>query len=158
MRIERRSWIGLTLLFGLPLLVLLPGNLGAAGHAYLKAYRVAGSSSAPAHPDGDRVLVNGAAYDLRLPFTELVLLAHAEPERGDVVVYRLPDSEEAWLKRVVGLPGERMETPQGPVVVPDGYYFVVGDNRANSFDSRHHGPVARERILGRVSPALSRLF
>jgi signal peptidase I len=96
--------------------------------------------------------------------------------RGDVVVFRYPkDESKNFLKRIVGLPGERIESHEGriaidgqpldetyvieanrshdtwgPVTVPQGEYFVMGDNRRNSSDSRTWGLVRRDAIWGKV--------
>lgn len=95
------------------------------------------------------------------------------PQRNDIVVLDLPEMDELLVKRVVGLPGEQVEVRGGVVYVnnvplPELFphdvtaydmppitlgplnYFVLGDNRSNSNDSRSFGPVHREDILGRV--------
>lgn len=95
------------------------------------------------------------------------------PERNDIVVIAMPDMEEMLVKRVIGLPGETVEVRNGVVYVnseplPEPFphelghesrapitlgplnYYVMGDNRDNSNDSRSFGPVQREYILGRV--------
>ena len=98
------------------------------------------------------------------------------PERGDVVIFRYPDNEEIlYVKRVIGLPGDevlikdgnvyingvKLEEPYvkketkgnfGPYEVPEGCYFMLGDNRNNSEDSRfwHNKFVSEEKILGKV--------
>ncbi len=130
----------------------------------VEPYAVAGTSMLPALSDGDRLLINKVPYRLH------------PPERGDVVVIGELDGtfDEALVKRVVGLPGETVEsdgihieidgrpiqesyleseTRSGTFLateVPDDHVFVLGDNRPESRDSRHFGPVAVDDIEGRA--------
>ncbi len=150
---------------------------------------------------GDWLLVNKAVYGAKVPFTGLHVPAFDEPERGDIVVFRYPlNPSESYVKRVVGVSGDRIamrdgvvfvngeperrdyirhiqpETdyydPQfewqrshlapdvdatayrptrdnfGPIIVPEGNFFVMGDNRDNSLDSRYWGFVERDLIKG----------
>ncbi len=124
---------------------------------------VRGQSMAPTLRDGDVVLV--------------VELLGAAPgvQRGDLAVFRDPDGA-LTLKRVIGLPGDRVAIRDsvlevdgralredyvdysriaglyfGPVTVPVGAVFLVGDNRAASIDSRIYGSLALDRIVGRVT-------
>ncbi len=163
-------------------------------------------SMKPSIIEGDRVFVNKLAYNLKIPFTRMRIAEWGAPERGDVVVFFAPTDGTRMVKRVIGLPGDRIEllnnrvfvngealayeeldswfveqipetdrpahlfaaeslgdrlhplmvTPGrpaprtgGPFVVPEGHYFMMGDNRDNSLDSRFYGAVARDRIVGR---------
>jgi signal peptidase I len=96
------------------------------------------------------------------------------PERGDVIVFHLPKQEQRNLiKRVIALPGEAIEIRGGAVlvngqelqedyiprlgqrsiaqqVIPPDHYFVMGDERSSSFDSRDWGPLPRKNIIGRA--------
>jgi signal peptidase I len=95
------------------------------------------------------------------------------PERGDVIIVRYPHKDDTYVKRTIGLPGETIEIKDSivyidgvplyedyinsesysdmePTVVPEDHVFVMGDNRAHSWDSRVEGtgPIARDDILG----------
>ena len=117
-------------------------------------------------PEKSRVVGNRLAY------------LFGEPERFDVVAFLYPDDEsQIFLKRIIGLPGETLEIVDGkvyinnsdeplddsfireqshdnwgPFIIPDGCYFMMGDNRTNSHDSRfwQHTFVDRDKILGKV--------
>lgn len=127
-----------------------------------QATRVYGHSMEPNLETNQRLVVEKVTYRFR------------EPQRGDVVVLRLPDhSRELLIKRVIGLPGERVAIHDGKVfingepldepylrqptrgrmdevVVPEKHVFVLGDNRSASNDSRTFGPVPYEAIVGRA--------
>jgi len=135
----------------------------------LQAFYIPSESMEPTLEVGDRVLVNKLSYDFH------------EVNRGDLVVFERPEADIAndeaikdLIKRVIGLPGETVEsidgqvyidgqpldepylpegvttTSFGPVTVPDGHVFVMGDNRANSSDSRVFGPIPADLIIGRA--------
>jgi len=125
---------------GLGVLGLLAG-LGAMlwvrAHA-LEAFVVPSASMAPAIEDGDRILV-----EKTMPFDRPL-------RRGDIVVYRPPGESDGrkFVKRIVGLPGDQVGT-DGHVVSPD-HCWVEGDNTENSKDSRAHGEVRLDAIVGRA--------
>jgi signal peptidase I len=126
--------------------------------------RVEGHSMAPTLADQDRLIVNKLAYRI------------GEPHIGDIVMLYYPlVPEKSFVKRVIASEGDqvrivdgkvyrndvlmddsfvpadyRSHDDWGPQVIPEGYYFVMGDHRNNSSDSRHWGPVPREAIVGRV--------
>jgi signal peptidase I len=126
--------------------------------------RVEGRSMEPTLHDQDRLVVNKLAYQVH------------DPEVGDVVMLLHPNNpEQSLVKRVVAAPGDtvafregavvlngvvadedfvsvdlRSFEDRGPVVIPDGFYFVLGDHRNNSSDSRAFGPVPKKYILGRI--------
>ena len=123
---------------------------------------VRGSSMAPGIQDGDRILVEPWSYVL------------SGIQRGDVVVLRYPlDPSVDYIKRVIGLPGDRVTLADGrlwvnselitepyvtnadpsaylSVVVASDHYFVLGDNRPRSSDSREFGQVRSDYVRGRV--------
>jgi signal peptidase I len=92
---------------------------------------------------GDRLLVNLWDPDLD------------DLARGDLVALEPGRSEVPVVKRVVGLPGDRVAIRDallyGPVVVPADRFLVLGDARASSIDSRSYGPVPADRLLGTVA-------
>lgn len=165
-------------------------------------------SMKPTILEGDRVLVNKLAYDLKVPFTTWHIAEWSNPRRGDIVVFFSPKDGTRLVKRVIGLPGDTVELRNeqlvinghpvdygtlepkipgqlsgterdqgifateklpahphavmaingiaarrtfGPVQVADGHYFMMGDNRDNSFDSRYFGTVERGQIVGRAT-------
>ncbi|HEY1253578.1 MAG TPA: signal peptidase I [Terracidiphilus sp.] len=126
--------------------------------------RVEGTSMLPRLEDQDRLFINKFVYH----FTSI--------ERGDVVVFHYPrDPEKSYIKRVIALPGDRLRIVQGTVlvngvalkenyvpeefrdsrsyaeiVVPEGTFFMMGDHRSISSDSREFGPVERSLIYGKA--------
>jgi signal peptidase I len=127
--------------------------------------RVEGTSMLPRLVDHDRLFINKFVYRI------------ASIERGDVVVFHYPrDPEKSYIKRVVALPGDRLRIDHGQVwlngqrlkedyvpeeyrdtrsmietVVPDDSYFMMGDHRSISSDSREFGPVDRSLIYGKAA-------
>ncbi len=131
-------------------------------------FLVKGASMEPSFHDGDYLIIDELSYRLR------------EPSRGEVVVFRYPfDPSQRFIKRLIGLPGETVEIENGQVDIIDSNgqaaaleetyvsdslpltdnikvslkadeYFVMGDNRSHSFDSRKWGVLLGEYIIGRV--------
>ncbi|HMJ87160.1 MAG TPA: signal peptidase I [Vicinamibacterales bacterium] len=126
--------------------------------------RVDGLSMAPMLEDHDRLIVNKLVYEL------------GEPRPGDIVMLYYPlNPEKMFVKRVIAREGDtvrivdgrvyvndiplhdeyvpaefRSHDDWGPQVIQQGYYFVMGDHRNNSSDSRHWGPVPKKYIVGKV--------
>ena len=133
--------------------------------ATLQSSIVVGGSMEPNFEDGQRLLINKAVYHFH------------EPERGDVIVFQQADSKLDYIKRITGLPGESVEIKSSTVyihkgdkvitldepyikepagrnfrgnTIPEKHYFVLGDNRNNSNDSRNDWLVQRKEIIGKV--------
>lgn len=172
-------------------------------------FRIPSGSMRPTLLEGDFILVNKFDYGLRLPFSGTLLFDYGNPKRGDVIVFKHDKRGESMdmIKRVVGLPGDRVEYKDkriyingepvkeefvretldkdvgkavgwpvrllkedlgdirhevyvqtdysaigsnNDITVPENSYFVMGDNRDNSDDSRFWGFVKEEDILGRA--------
>ena len=169
-------------------------------------------SMRPTILEGDVVLVNRLAYNIKVPLTDTALARLAEPQRGDIVTFSSPKDGTRLIKRIVALPGETVEMrgsvlfidgvaaqydsrsqqaepigqgatvmavhametiagPNGgaghthpvqflpavhakrnfgPLRVPADSYFMLGDNRDNSEDSRYIGAVPRHLLIGRA--------
>ncbi|RRJ85154.1 signal peptidase I [Aestuariirhabdus litorea] len=165
-------------------------------------FQIPSGSMKPTLEIGDFILVNKFNYGIRLPVLDTKIIDIGEPERGDVMVFREPrDPSVNFIKRVIGLPGDRIRyqgktvlvngeplskrfvarfsqsgipfsimeethgehqyttrediTPPDPRtqkewVVPAGHYFMMGDNRDHSNDSRYWGFVPEENIVGQA--------
>ena len=161
-------------------------------------FRIPSGSMNPTLLQGDFIFVKKYTYGLRLPVLETKIIETGAPERGDVVVFRLPsDPSINYIKRVVGLPGDQIQyrnhqllingepmaldegarsaefpgslqftellgereheilvrNPNSTAIeqlytVPDGAYFMMGDNRDNSQDSRYIGAVPETHLVG----------
>ena len=160
-------------------------------------FRIPSGSMMPTLLQGDYIFVKKYSYGLRLPVSETKIVETGQPERGDVVVFRLPSEPNVnYIKRVVGLPGDTIEYARhqlivngqpvslapgtgsgsepapvfietlgerehrilianpantardGIYVVPEGHYFMLGDNRDNSRDSRFLGAIPETHLVG----------
>ncbi|MCK9351366.1 MAG: signal peptidase I [Candidatus Paceibacterota bacterium] len=128
---------------------------------------VRGESMDPTYSDGQYLIVDELTY------------RKEQPERGDVIVFKYPkDPSKYFIKRIIGLPNEKVSVSNGIITItgaayPSGKvlnepyikelsydnftetlgeneYFVMGDNRSNSLDSRMWGPLHKKNIIGRV--------
>ena len=152
-----RSWLGdlaVSLVVSLIIILFL-----------YQPVRVEGTSMLPRLEDQDRLFINKFVFQFE------------KVQRGDVVVFYYPhDHSKSYIKRVIALPGDRLTIDHGEVsvngtpqrepyvperfqddrslaeqVIPQGDYFVMGDHRSISSDSRDFGPVPRELIYGRAA-------
>ncbi|MEK7131270.1 MAG: signal peptidase I [Patescibacteria group bacterium] len=134
-----------------------------------KPFYVKGASMEPNFFDKEYLIIDELSYRFR------------PPQRGEVIVFKYPENpKEYFLKRIIGLPGERIKVAEGQIIVynkehPEGIvlnepylshdlltvgeritalnenqYFVLGDNRPNSYDSRRFGAVDKSLVIGRV--------
>jgi len=152
------------------LTLLATAGYFAISHYILQAVRVEGVSMVPTLHNADQYYLKRWVYYLRTP------------QRGDIVVIKDPTDGSFAVKRIIGLAGEsvfikrdggvyvngtRLEEPylsagtatftcdkanEEMINCGQGKYFVLGDNRGNSFDSRYYGPIPRQNILGLITP------
>jgi signal peptidase I len=134
----------------------------------IQPFYVNGASMEPNFYDHEYLIIDEISYRF------------GEPGRGDIIVFRYPsDPKQYFIKRIIGLPGETVEIVDGEIIIynqqyPDGTYveeeylsngytigqkkvklrsdeyYVLGDNRSSSLDSRSFGPVNRDYVIGRV--------
>lgn len=171
----------------------------------VEPFRIPSGSMMPTLLIGDFILVNKFTYGVRLPVLNTKIIELDEPKRGDIVVFRFPKQPTVdYIKRVIGLPGDRIayfdkklyvngqpvqqtslgryqgvgqgismtgaehleedltgvkhsilinhgvSTVEDVFVVPKGQYFVMGDNRDNSNDSRYWGTVPEANLVGKA--------
>ncbi len=157
---------------------------------------VPSGSMEPTLYEGDYVLIDKLAYGPSIPFTEIRLAKFSNPQRGDIITFYPPHTDDQYVKRVIGIPGDKIQihgisvavndrelplslnigsdpvqgielldqrthkiqisangalpTIDDVIIVPPGKYFVMGDHRSNSADSRFWGFVDEEKIMGKV--------
>jgi len=154
------SWADLLKFAVIALIIVVPIRMFIA-----KPFVVSGSSMVPTFENGDYLIVDQLTYKFE------------DPARGDVVIFRYPnDRTKFYIKRIIGLPGDTIKSEDGKVIIynkhyPDGLfldepylenisldnftvtlrekYFVMGDNRPQSSDSREWGPLEESYIIGR---------
>ncbi|MBI2463263.1 MAG: signal peptidase I [Candidatus Spechtbacteria bacterium] len=161
---EFRAFVGEALrIVVISLLIILPIR-----YFVTQPFFVRGASMEPSFLDGDYLIIDELSYRFY------------EPRRGDTVVFRFPgDPSQFYIKRVIGLPGETLQIHDGSVYIQrqsdaqpwklsepylgdlqtfgeltaridDNKLFVMGDNRAASYDSRHWGPLPLNAVIGRA--------
>ncbi|MDR2219706.1 MAG: signal peptidase I [Methylobacillus sp.] len=171
----------------------------------VEPFKIPSGSMMPTLLTGDFILVNKFTYGLRVPLLNSTFIEVNHPQRGEVMVFRYPvDESQNYIKRVVGLPGDRIRIEghqvtingqpldatfehdyeyiaeglniivtkrykeklgehvhdilwedvavekNGEIIVPEGHYFMMGDNRDHSSDSRFWGLVPEKNIIGKA--------
>ena len=150
----------------------------------VQAFKIPSGSMQPTLQIGDHILVNKFIYGVKVPYIGKTIIPFSKPDHGDIIVFRYPeDPDKDFIKRVVGVPGDRVEIKNktvyvnnvplendvgvhrdsrmlsgqvnhrdnlAAVKVPADSYFVMGDNRDNSYDSRFWGFVAERSIKGKA--------
>mgnify|MGYP001612554070 CR=1 FL=1 len=168
---EKQSTLAKVAMFFLELVkvaVLAGITIGFVRYFIFKPFYVEGQSMDPTFLEKEYLIIDEVSYRFK------------EPERGEVIVFKAPVThDDYYLKRIIGLPGERVKVENNKVIIynnansqgavmaeeyiaqagtpgvtsvtlgPD-EYFVMGDNRNASFDSRRFGPIKRDNIVGRT--------
>jgi signal peptidase I len=104
---------------------------------------------------GDHILVDKTAYDLRLPYSGVRLWQRAEPERGDIVVFFRPQDGLRLVKRLVGLPGDRIHVENGFVTV-NGEPVAGSKSGQSALNVGDHDEVIYQEVLGRHHATIKR--
>lgn len=147
---------------------------------FFQIYKIPTTSMVPTLMPGDKIFVSKLTYGPKIPFTNWRIRGFRKPQRGDVVVFIPPhDRKKAYIKRLIGLPGDKIILKGGNiyingkvvvdprmahyyynqgeygkenkmVVVPEKKYFFLGDNSISSLDSRFWGFVDEKDIVGKA--------
>lgn len=144
---------------------------------FVQAYKIPTASMVPTLIPGDKIFVSKMVYGPRVPLLGIRLPGLRKPKRGDIVVFIEPtERKKVYVKRLIGFPKDRVEIKygsvyingtvvadprvsknfyynegpygEGEITVPEGYYFMLGDNSANSYDGRKFGFVPVKDLLG----------
>jgi signal peptidase I len=148
----------------------------------VQAFKIPSGSMIPTFEIGDRIFVNKFIYGAKIPFTNIRLPQLRDPIRGDIIVFRSPETpKKDFVKRLIAFEGETVEIKEGniyingkavdgpasvrsvyyynvepygkegyPVKVPKDAYFALGDNSANSRDSRYWGFIPKKNLIGKA--------
>ena len=202
----KKQWIEWRFVILITVFVILPLKSSIADWSLVPT-----GSMNPTILEGDLILVNKLAYDLKIPLTLHHITKWANPTKGEIVACKAPDDGRRLVKRIIGVPGDEIEMKSNvlfingnqikyyllssvnikylseeliqksifakenlggikhlvmsipskyalrsfqKIIVPEGKYFVMGDNRDNSKDSRFFGFVDRKMIFGRVKKVI----
>jgi signal peptidase I len=121
-------------------------------------YGVPSASMYPTLIIGDRIVTNRLAYDIKIPFTDVIVMRIADPQRGDIVTFTSPEDGLRLVKRVVGLPGDVVEM-RGDELIVNGvkasYAAADGDIKTRlAPDYQGRQLVLTEQILGHQRPVI----
>lgn len=146
----------------------------------IQAFKIPSGSMIPTLKVGDHIFVLKFIYGVKIPFSDTILIHTWQPKHGDVVVFKYPRDEKTdFVKRLIGEPGDTIEIKNkqlfvngeamkepyiihsdtailqdrdnfGPITVPEGKYFMMGDNRDQSLDSRFWGFVSENKLKGKA--------
>jgi len=144
---RRRRWLW----WSIPLLAVL-----LLTPEYVRAYRVHGPSDAPSYVWGEVILVNRAAYDLRIPYTRRTLVSRGSPERGEVILVSFPGQTYDVIRRVIGTPGDTVELRDSRVLLNGNElnYLPLDPREFSGLDERNRigSVVEQENGAGSTHP------
>ena len=158
---KKSNWLEFIQVVVIAALIILPIRMYIGSPFYVQ-----GSSMEPSYNEGDYLIVDKISYRFN------------DPKRGDVIVLNSPKDKSFYVKRIIGLPNEKIVIDDGIItiytqekeislkedylsnntytnnsvnnVLGEDEYFVLGDNRPVSFDSRLFGPIKRQDIIGKI--------